>query len=489
MNNILKSFLRPITACGSLFAICFAVPAAASTFMTPQGFQSPQQWHQPNIHSATHVVHPGMPGHPQQQGAWMGNQQMGLRPGIPAVQQQGWGHPTQRAPQPPPQPQQQTAPGRTPEGFTWNAGLSRRYAEYGFSMNNVGSILTWSDVAWNVFDASGRYVRNGIVFYGGIELGAQAGTSIMTDDDVSNGGHVAWWLGDDNNWYRTQSTILSIGESSGGTMLGVHAGIGLVDRFAFGRVRVTPSVGWRHLNYNLTAQNGHGMVVTNTWCDNLGNGEIFCPAVIIGDNGVHSHVPITGDGSWWWDMNTTLVTTDSFYFFQEGTTHSYDVTWSGPFVAVDFDYDINRYNVVNARFELGLPGYRAIGQQPYRIDWAPNAIEDTAPIFGAVHIGLGFNWLTAINDRLSLSIGVMYDLYRVMGADANTNLNAGYWNDIRNIAQTNVNNGANVAANQNIVDAINGLEADCPGWVCRKPGEIDAFFRSVGFRVGLAGAF
>ena len=103
------------------------------------------------------------------------------------------------------------------------------------------------------------------------------------------------------------------------------------------------------------------------------NGEVQCdPAIIV-------HL---SDGKqqiiWREDINEPMripdnaewVDTGSTYYYQQpGTSHSYETTWMGPYLALDMVYDINQNNSVNGRIELGLPGYKSVGDQPYRFDW------------------------------------------------------------------------------------------------------------------------
>ena len=178
-------------------------------------------------------------------------------------------------------------------------------------------------------------------------------------------------------------------------------------------------------------------------------------------------------------------------------SHKYEVEWSGPYVALDMLYDINQNNYVNAYVELGFPSYTAIGDQPYRFDWAhPKSIEDKADMGGAMHLGLGANWSTMISDNVGLTIGMTYDYYSVSDADASTYLNESYYMGIYNSVLSDwiAAGGDEVSmlnpttGNQTAI-AIKQLEADCPGWVCTSEGEIESFYKSLGIRVGLNAKF
>lgn len=283
-------------------------------------------------------------------------------------------------------------------------------------------------------------------------------------------------------------------------MLGFNAGFGLTDFFKWGNMKITPSVGYRYLKYKLETKKNYGLSVDTSACFEI-DGEIQCdPAVvihysdgkqqIIWRDDIKSEMEI-GSGA------SNIDTGGTYYYQQPGTSHSYEVEWSGPYLAMDMVYDINQNNSVNGRVELGFPGYKSTGDQPYRFDWAhPKSVEDKAGMFGAIHFGLGANWLTAITDTISLSIGLTYDYYTVSDADAKTYLNSTYYNDLYNtrlqLWQGEGKTEADMLATDGgdaIAKNIKQLEQDCPGWVCSTNGEIESFYKSMGIRVGINAKF
>jgi hypothetical protein len=190
---------------------------------------------------------------------------------------------------------------------------------------------------------------------------------------------------------------------------------------------------------------------------------------------------------------------NTFYFAQSGISHSYEVEWSGPYLALDMLYDININNAVNARVEFGLPSYTATGDQPYRYDWQhPKSVEDKGGFGSAFHFGAGANWMTKITDSISLSIGITYDYYTVSDADAKTFLNSEFYEKEYNWYLDRW-----LAAGQTEADMLNPdpdsgepaaidikkMEQDCPGWVCTADGEIESFYKSLGIRVGINAKF
>ena len=196
--------------------------------------------------------------------------------------------------------------------------------------------------------------------------------------------------------------------------------------------------------------------------------------------------------------NAQYIDTQGTYYYQQpGTSHSYEVEWSGPYIAMDMAYDINQYNSVTGRVELGFPGYKSTGDQPYRFDWQhPKSVEDKANMFSALHLGLGAQWMTALTDMISLSLGVTYDYYTVSDADAKTYLNPEYYTGLYNdllkqweaagkteADMLNPETGDPAAIN------IKNLESECSGWVCSANGEIESFYKSLGVRLGIVARF
>lgn len=423
-----------------------------------------------------------------------------------------------------------SAANQNKKGFYFDAGLSHEMAQWHFEMKQSGSILHYDDIAWNVLDAHGKYVfglgASGRLFQvdAGLKYGMQWGESNMIDDDITNGGYggVRWCQSVDESGNCVGFVgdqighALSIGTSKDGSMLGFNAGFGATDFFKWGNVRITPSIGLRYLKYKLETHKNYGLAVDTAACFDVGDGEIQCdPAIIIqftdGTQQIIWRDQIgdkmeIGSGGQYVNPGST------YYYQQPGKSHSYEVEWFGPYVALDFDYDINANNAVNARVELGAPGYTATGDQPYRFDWQhPKSVEDKADMFGALHFGLGANWTTAITNSVSLSVGLTFDYYTVSGADSKTYLNPTYYNDLYNSAlyvweqyypnetaatvEANMLNtsfaapNANLAAARDTALAVKDTEAQCSGWVCSMGSEIDSFYKSMGVRVGINARF
>jgi hypothetical protein len=71
---------------------------------------------------------------------------------------------------------------------------------------------------------------------------------------------IAELVDENNNVVGNQiGRAFSIGTSKDGSMMGFNAGVGLKDFMTLGKLKVTPSVGWRYLKYTLETHNNHGL--------------------------------------------------------------------------------------------------------------------------------------------------------------------------------------------------------------------------------------
>ena len=411
-------------------------------------------------------------------------------------------------------------------GFYVGGGLSHERGTWKMEMKESSSVLHYDDVAWNVLDLNGKYVFNiggstkGQV-EAGFKYGMQWGESSMVDDDITNGGFfITQWVETDNAGNVTKvigdqvGHALSVGTSDGGSMMGFNVGFGLPGVMKWGNLKITPSVGYRYLKYKLETKKNYGLSVDTAACFTVpGSDEIQCDPIVTlyNTDGGTSQVVWRDDIEGKMEISQDyryIDTAGTYYYQQPGTSHSYEVAWSGPYLALDMLYDINANNSVDARVEIGLPGYSAEGDQPYRFDWQhPKSVSDSASMFGAFHLGLAANWSTAITNSVSLSLGVTYDYYHVGSADAETYLNSTYYTNTYNklLAQWErwaQDEGHEVAdAEKYMLGQIAGVSGDptaisikelektCSGWVCKASGEIESFYRSLGVRVGVSARF
>ena len=480
----------------SLFSALFAQCANAATYYSGMN-QAPQNRYSPtgaSPMSQNQMANPwGNQFRTNQQQQWQ-------RPGMQnQQQQQARGSTTQ---------QQRPANNQSHKGFYASAGISHEFAMWQFEMKNAGSALHYDNIAWNVFDVNAGYGFDvggfGLQAEVGVKIGMQSGESTMVDDDISKGGYATDYYYDpatDQILGYFVGRALSVGKSSGGSMFGYNIGLGLTDKLQFGNMRITPSVGWRSLSYSLKTNKNNGMAIeVLEYGDNCGivqgSDETQCiPAIIFFDNSGNTHVVAQIEANKLFGVPPGAVYYDTggtYFYDQPGTSHKYDVDWSGPYLAVDLDYKINDNNAVNGRIELGLPSYSAIGDQPYRWDWKhPKSVEDKAGIGSATHLGLGANWLTAVTNSVSLTLGFTYDYYSVSGADAKTFLSGDYWvgeyNRVLNLPGVDFANIDDPRVQYLL--QIERLEEACPGWVCSEKGEIDSFYASIGIRMGISAKF
>lgn len=380
------------------------------------------------------------------------------------------------------------APASPNEGFYLNAGISYEIASWQMEMKQAGSRLYFNNINWYMLNADAGYNASDFKIEAGLKYGIQGSDGHMTDDDVTNGGY---WIGGayddvDNFLGDVYGQTLSIGTTKGGSFLGFNAGVGLTNKLSLGGAKLTPSIGYRYTSYTLETKNNSGITNVTGYCEDTGNGgEVNCLPLIP-----------TADG-------TAFESLDGSYtFYQPGTSHKYDVTWAGPYLALDLDYAINQSNAVNGRIEIGLPAYNTSGDQPYRPDWNhPKGVADNAGIGSAYHLGLGANYMTSITDSVMFTLGFTFDYFTVSNATAKTYLNPNYYNTLAfwdivdgvyggdlALAQSSPTFASEVDASFN--DIKSHYESmGCSNWVCKTTNEIDSFYKSMGIRVGIAAKF
>ena len=429
--------------------------------------------------------------------------------------------------------------------FKLNAGLSHQFASWNFDMKTAGSKLHYNNLRWNVFDASMNYDFNvantALRLDVGGQYGVQFGDTNMVDDDVTGGGYfLRGYYVDldepsdgiaDQVWVQ-QGHALSVGTSNGGDMMGVYAGIGLPNVWKVGTFKVTPSVGYRYFKYKLETKQNYGLSLdtvsgADNYCQTLGDETQCLPLLVFVDGnnsallGVVDPVYMENDGSINTDGNGRLYTLsyvtipsgaqyveteNMYYYYQNGISHSYEVEWAGPYLALDMEYDISAIDAVNARLEFGLPAYTATADQPYRPDWQhPKSLEDKASIGDAYHFGLGANWAHALTDSVMLSLGVTFDYYNVGKADATSYLSADYYttryydpavaeNDdlVTHYGNTNYQTWDELDMNTYLdnletIATIDSLRA--AGWQQKSSGEVESIYKSMGIRLGVQARF
>ena len=396
------------------------------------------------------------------------------------------------------------------QGFHLGIFASHEFANWDFEMKQAGSRLRYDNVAWNVISGDAAYYFGSampVVVKLGARYGKQFGETSMIDDDISNGayGYVDYDPG------RVSGYAMSVGTSDGGTQMGFNAALGLTDFFKLGNMKITPSVGYRYLKYELTTKRNSGLtmdvfmgnsshLLTN--CIEVG-GEMQCDPYVgflVGDQIQVSGRDTNPDGS----LTDIIVPSgasyltlgDTYYYTQSGTSHKYETVWQGPYIALDMEYAINNNNFVNAGIEFGLPMYTSTGDQPYRVDWEhPKSVEDKGGFGDAYHLGLNASWSTAITDSVMFSLGMTYDYYKVNNADATTYINRSLYTnqvtDLTNYIAYLTNQGADanlIAAYQKELDKAQD-EVDfysARGWKLESKDEIKSIYKSMGIRAGIS---
>ncbi len=440
------------------------------------------------------------------------------------------------------------------QGLVLDAGVSHEMGSWEFDMNNAGSRLHYDNLAWNVFDAKGVYYfgdNTKMQINAGFRYGMQYGDSPMIDDDISSNTAIqAVYYGDGyaipvtlndagdygffEGLFLEGNPAMSIGTSKDGSQLGYNIALGLTDYFTWGKMKITPSVGYRYFRHKLTTQNNKGAAigvfsatadadgnpasVMVTCLTMSGSDEMQCvPYIISGElldqeYGVVGYVfpggisPLYGGlleitDDVYYTLNAGgpyLDTPGTYYYEQPGTSHEYETEWYGPYLALDMEYQINQNNVFTGGIEFGLPIYDSKGDQPYRWDWAhPTSVEDKGDFGDAYHLGLNANWKTAITDSAYLSLGFTFDYYKVSDATATTYLNGSVYQEQLDVVNYIVSNYDDIVAAGHVLSPLadyvqaqsdyNALRS--AGWKIEEKKEINSIYKSMGIRVGISMRF
>ena len=409
------------------------------------------------------------------------------------------------------------AAGTKKQGFVLDAGISHEFADWGFEMKNAGSKLHYDNLRWNVFGVDGAYYFDTSVpmqIKAGAKYGMQFGDSSMIDDDIS--GEKLWVAqyveieGVGTEEVLMGSPAMSVGTSNGGKQMEFNAAFGLTDLFSMGRVKVTPSVGYRYFKYELETKKNYGMMVdvlhsdTFTNCFEVADGEIQCAPYL---GFVNSSEQVIGfaridpdNGLVYNNADAPLLDRgDTYYYEQDGVSHKYKTSWMGPYLALDMEYMINDNNNVVAGIEFGLPVYESKGDQPYRIDWAhPTSVEDKGDFGDAYHLGFNAAWMTKITNSVGFTLGLTYDYYKVSDASATTYYSSSYYQPILNSYQSQydeyvalINGGATLTEDEAYEYNVLGEEiADLTakknaGWKSESKNEVESIYKSMGIRAGI----
>ena len=413
-------------------------------------------------------------------------------------------------------PVQQTS---AKQGFVLDAGISHEMGSWGFDMNKAGSKLHYDNLAWNVLDAKGTYYlgdNTKMQVTAGFRYGMQYGDSPMVDDDISGSGV---WVVDADTGIVYGTPAMSIGTSKDGNQFGFNVAFGLTDFFTWGKMKVTPSIGYRYFKHKLTTKNNYGLSVDVMHssiyypnCVEVQAGEIQCSpyvAFLGSDGGVIDFGSFAhdGNGALYEDSNGDyyiLVPSgtdrvnfgDTYYYEQSGTSHKYETEWAGPYLALDMEYQVNKDNLFTGGIEFGLPIYDSKGDQPYRWDWRhPTSVEDKGDFGDAYHLGLKANWMTAITDSTYLSLGFTYDYYKVSDATAKTYLNgSGYYQAVLDAINDSIEylDGLESLTEEQVLQyklltsqqqELSSYKA--AGWVAEDKKETNSIYKSMGIRIGI----
>jgi len=402
------------------------------------------------------------------------------------------------------------------QGWYLGADLEHQFANWKFEMKNAGSLLHYDNLNWNVIHGDlAYYFGNEIPMQikAGASYGKQFGETKMIDDDISSGGMLVMsWTGENDQVVANQvGHALSTGTSKDGSQTGFYVSFGLPDFFKTSKVKLTPSVGFRYLKYELSTTKNYGLSIDTIESSDAHpyisciygyKGELQCDPFLLFYSS-DGQVTITGRVE---DSNGEISdaiqiptnipgfvvsgvgTGGTYYYEQSGTTHKYETSWMGPYLALDAEYAINKDNFVYGGIEIGLPIYKSTGDQPYRYDWNhPKSVEDSAGFGDAYHIGLNAGWSVAVGETTSLNLGFTYDYYSVSKANAKTFLNGDYYTELYDLYVNALENNVLTDYQRTMLEeeVANIEDYRASKWVLEDKGEIKSIYKSMGIRLGI----
>ena len=245
----MKNFSR-ILSCVSVFAMIPVFANAAGTYYNGNMYQNPQMRYGANGGGFYNSY--GANNYNANRGYAQGMQTMGVRKNTTTITKKKT---------------QKTQTNATKQGFALDVGVSHEFANWDVEMKNAGSRLKYDGLRWNTVDGHAAYYFGGstpMQVVVGAKYGVQFDEISMVDDDITT--EKMWetlTLSVDGNteYAITGSPALSVGTGSGGTQFGFNAAFGLTDLFKIGNMKITPSIGYRYLKYELETKNNYGLVV------------------------------------------------------------------------------------------------------------------------------------------------------------------------------------------------------------------------------------
>ena len=100
----------------------------------------------------------------------------------------------------------------------------------------------------------------------------------------------------------------------------------------------------------------------------------------------------------------------------DGVTHIYDVSWTGPFAALNLERKISDRDELNLYIEYFIPKYKVWGDWPNRSDWAHNpSFYDKGGSASAWLVD--FNYKYRFKENLYAGIGAYFDYIENKNAD------------------------------------------------------------------------
>lgn len=319
------------------------------------------------------------------------------------------------------------------------AAYGRKFADFQFE-TGVQSILEWDDMIINevTFHAEKDFqVRNYNMFaFGEYSYGILSSGGLSMDYDLKP-------YNDANPQYGIFT--ISMGGQTG-KMQDMKFGVGARHIWDIAGWKISPIIGYQIFKHDLKMDNhiypnpAVYIPLMNQYGDYIygdttGNYYSVTPGTAVPDDyyqvcmspeylGLAASDPITHSPVIDADGNLLTTTYDPLYTYQpwgvapgecvvlggdgmiivEGTTHIYNTTWSGIFLALEIEKQLTYIDKLRFYAQVSMPHYKSEGIWPNRTDWQQNPSFVDEGDNGAMQYQMEMEYIYQFSDRLQLSL-------------------------------------------------------------------------------------
>ena len=342
-------------------------------------------------------------------------------------------------------------PTESDKAFNVYGGYNRRFADFEFR-TGVNSVLEWDDMVFNEFTVGARYnfsLRNfDLMAYGEYTYGDMAHGGLSMDYDLEP--------------YTTLNPgdgifTVSVGDQSGHTDH-FRFGMGARHIWDIGGWKLTPIIGYEIFKHNLKMSDHYypnqgvyiplmtdagnyvfgytdpadlttyfysvpvGSSVDSNWYQVCMSPEDI---KVVGDTtggvggflgnvtSTEDWVSTLGDVPWGVPYGECVVIGGDGPILIDGTTHIYNTTWSGFYVALEIEKQMTLADKLRLYMQFSLPKYSSEGTWPRRDDWQQNPSFIDEGSNGSYAYAFELEYDYRLSERLQLALKAETNYFHV----------------------------------------------------------------------------